>query len=181
MSTPIWAPWRMEYIRGTHRSACVFCDLGAAAPDAMREKLVLVVQPHALVCLNKYPFTTSHLLVAPRRHVADLGELTDEEHVAHATLLRDTVVRLRRALGAEGINVGYNLGKAAGAGIADHLHAHVVPRWSGDTNFMPVVADIRVMPQYLDEAWAHLYPSFADLPGVRAPAPASTGGPARSP
>ena len=171
MSTPIWAPWRMEYIRGKSGSACIFCDFASAPPEAMREKLVLVVQEHALVCLNRFPFTTSHLLVAPRRHVADLAELSDAEHAALSTLVRDVVVRLRRAVGAEGLNVGFNLGKAAGAGIADHLHAHVVPRWVGDTNFMPVVADVRVMPEYLDDAWKHLYPSFADLPGSRAPAP----------
>lgn len=161
----------MEYIRGHRNAECIFCDFAAARPDELRAKLVLVVQPHALVCLNRYPFTPSHLLVAPRRHVSDLAELADDEYRALTDLLRETVGRTRRAVGAEGLNVGFNLGKVAGAGIADHLHGHVVPRWNGDTNFMPVIADVRVMPEYLDDAWAHLYPHFADLPGVRAPAP----------
>jgi ATP adenylyltransferase len=171
MSTPIWAPWRMEYVRGHRDVGCIFCDFAAASASAMREKLVLVVQPLALLCLNRYPFTTSHLLVAPRRHVADIAELRDDEYAAVTDLVRAAAVRVRNAVGAEGINIGFNLGKAAGAGIADHLHGHVVPRFAGDTNFMPVLADVRVMPEYLDAAWAHLYAHFADLPGTRAPAP----------
>ncbi len=171
MTTPIWAPWRMEYVGGQRAATCIFCDFAAAPATAMREKLVLVVQPLALLCLNRYPFTTSHLLVAPRRHVADLAELRDDEYAAVTGLIREASVRVRRAVGAEALNIGFNIGKAAGAGIADHLHGHVVPRWAGDTNFMPVVANVRVMPEYLDDAWKHLYPHFADLPGERAPAP----------
>src|SRR5215813_13467447 len=134
MSTPIWAPWRMEYIEGYRAAECIFCDFAAAPAEAKREKLVLVVQPHAMVAMNRYPFTTSHLLVAPRRHVSDLSELTDEEYRALADLIRAAAARLRKAVNAEGLNVGFNLGKVAGAGIADHLHAHIVPRWGGDTN-----------------------------------------------
>lgn len=171
MTTPIWAPWRMDYVRGERNAACIFCDFAAAPASAFREKLVLMVQPLALLCLNRYPFTTSHLLVAPRRHVADLAELHDDEYAAVTELVRAAAIRVRRAVGAEALNIGFNLGKAAGAGIADHLHGHVVPRWTGDTNFMPVIADVRVMPEYLDQAWTHLYPHFADLPGERAPAP----------
>jgi ATP adenylyltransferase len=86
-------------------------------------------------------------------------------------LVRECTVRLKRTVGCEGMNVGFNLGKAAGAGVPGHVHGHVVPRWNGDTNFMPVLADVRVMPEYLDDAWRHLYATFADLPGTRAPAP----------
>jgi ATP adenylyltransferase len=164
----MWAPWRMEYILGDKQGACIFCDFASLRPSAFREKVVLLVQPHALVCLNRYPFASSHLLVAPRRHVSDLSELTDEEHDATMRLVRDTAARLRRATSPDGLNVGFNLGKAAGAGIADHLHAHVVPRWDGDTNFMPVLADVRVMPEYLDDSWQRLAPAFADLPGEHA-------------
>ena len=140
----------------------------SAPPSAYREKLVLVVQPHALVCLNHYPFAAAHLLVVPRRHVADLEELPAEEYDALMRLLRDATARLRSATRPDGLNVGFNLGKAAGAGIAEHLHAHVVPRWNGDTNFMPVLADVRVMPEYLDDSWRRLAPAFADLPGEHA-------------
>jgi ATP adenylyltransferase len=159
----------MEYITGPKSGACIFCDFAAADPAEYRKKLVLVVGEHALVCLNAYPFTTSHLLVAPRRHVADLSELGEAEYDAVMRLVRDATERLRRATGAEGMNVGFNLGRAAGAGIADHLHGHVVPRWSGDSNFMPVLADVRIMPEYLDASWARLAPAFADVEGQHAP------------
>jgi ATP adenylyltransferase len=166
MSDVLWAPWRMEYLLGSKGGSCVFCDMAAAPPEAYRGKLVLLVAEHALVCLNKYPFAAGHLLVVPRRHAADLGALEDGEYDATMRLLRATVARVQRATRAQGINVGMNLGAAAGAGIAEHVHAHVVPRWPGDTNFMPVVADVRVMPEYLDETWKTLSPLFADLPGV---------------
>jgi len=166
----MWAPWRMEYVLASKSGACIFCDFAALAPSSYREKLVLLAQPHATVCLNRYPFAASHLLVAPRRHVSELSELADDELDAMMRLVRDAATRLRRVTGADGLNVGFNLGKAAGAGIADHLHAHVVPRWDGDTNFMPVLADVRVMPEYLDESWKRLAPAFADLPGEHAAA-----------
>jgi ATP adenylyltransferase len=169
MSEVLWAPWRMEYILGPKAGVCIFCDFAAAPPEAYRSKLVLLVQEHALVCLNRYPFGASHLLVVPKRHVADLASLAAEEYDATMRLLRETVARVQAATGAKALNVGMNLGQAAGAGIADHLHAHVVPRWPGDTNFMPVLADVRVMPQYLDETWQLLAPFFADLPGAHAP------------
>jgi ATP adenylyltransferase len=171
MTTPIWAPWRMEYIEGYRKSSCIFCDFASEPASSYRDDFVLLVQEHALVSLNRYPFTTSHLLVAPRRHVSDIGELSDEEYAALMDLVRKSAARLRAAVKAPALNIGFNLGTAAGAGIADHLHAHVVPRWPGDTNFMPVLADVRVMPEYLGEAWARLYPFFGDLPGQRAPAP----------
>jgi len=160
----------MEYIVGKKPDACVFCEM-TEVPDArLRELLVLVRQPHAFVCLNRYPFASGHLLVTPRRHVAELSELTEEEYQALMTLLRETTTRLRRSVSAPAMNIGFNLGRAAGAGIADHLHGHVVPRWEGDTNFMPVLADVRVMPQHLDATFAHLERAFADLAGEKAPA-----------
>jgi ATP adenylyltransferase len=166
----LWAPWRMEYILGDKGTGCIFCDMPGDA-GGYREKLVLLVQPLAFVCLNKFPFASSHLLVAPRRHVSGLEEMTVEENGAVAALVRESTIRLKRALRPEGMNVGFNLGIAGGAGIADHVHCHVVPRWTGDTNFMPVVGDVRVMPEYLDDSWRRLYAAFADLPGERAPAP----------
>jgi ATP adenylyltransferase len=164
----------MEYLFGEKPTTCFLCE-SPKDPAAFREHLVVVAQPHAFVCLNRYPFTTSHLLVAPRRHVGDLADLEAEEYAALMTLLRESTIRLRQAVKCQGMNVGFNLGKTAGAGVPGHVHGHVVPRWDGDTNFMPVLADVRVMPEYLDESWRRLYETFADLPGVRAPAPAEPG------
>lgn len=172
MPSSLWAPWRMPYMTGSVKvpGGCFFCAY--PGDDAhFRENLVVIVQEHAFVCLNRYPFTPSHLLVAPRRHVGDLSDLEANEYDALMRLLRESTARLRRAVGCSGINVGFNLGRDAGAGVADHLHGHLVPRWAGDTNFMPIMTDIRVMPEYLDDAWRRLHPAFADLPGVRAPAP----------
>jgi len=155
----------MEYILGPKGRPCVFCSFAAAPRESYRSDLVLVVQTNALVCLNRYPFAPSHLLVASRRHAGSIDDLPVDEYGAMMGLVRETAIRLRRATESEGLNVGLNLGKAAGAGIADHLHAHVVPRWTGDFNFMPVLADVRVIPEYLDQSWLRLRPFFADLPG----------------
>ena len=168
---PLWAPWRMEYIVGPKASACVFCAMTTAPTVELRSRLVLVRQPQALVCLNRYPFASAHLLITPRRHVSDLAELPEDEYVALMMLLREATVRVRKGVSPQALNLGFNLGRAAGAGIADHLHAHVVPRWDGDTNFMPVLGDVRVMPEHLDDTWKRLYPVFADLPGERSAAP----------
>ena len=165
MSDSLWAPWRIEYISAPKGGPCVFCGFGSAPRESYRANLVLLVQPYAFVCLNKYPFASSHILVAPRRHLADLGDLEVDEYTATMALVRESAVRLKRATKAEGLNVGLNLGKAAGAGIADHLHTHIVPRWYGDHNFMPVIAGLHVLPEYLDQSWQRLLPHFADLPG----------------
>ena len=161
----------MTYILGTEKApGCFFC-VHPNQEASLREHLVLVVQEHAFVCLNRYPFAAGHILVAPRRHVAELSELEADEYGALMNLLRDSIAAVKSAVGCEGMNVGFNFGKAAGAGVADHLHGHVVPRWNGDTSFMPVVAGARIMPEYLDETWRRLHPAFAGIPGVRAAAP----------
>jgi ATP adenylyltransferase len=130
------------------------------------------MQEHALVCLNRYPFAASHLLVVPRRHVSNLEDLPPDEYDALMRLVREATRRLKSVTQPEAVNLGFNLGKSAGAGIAEHLHAHVVPRWNGDTNFMPVLADVRVMPEMLDDSWRRLAPAFADLPGEHPDPPA---------
>jgi ATP adenylyltransferase len=169
MTEALWAPWRMEYVLSPKEGqACIFCAFQARGVESFRADLVLVVQPHAFVCLNKYPFAAGHVLVCPRRHVSKLGELGDEEYDAFTRLLRVTALRLEDASRPDGMNLGMNLGKAGGAGIADHLHAHVVPRWLGDQNFMPVIADTRVMPEHLDATWRRLRPAFDDVPGEKA-------------
>jgi ATP adenylyltransferase len=172
MSETLWAPWRMEYVLAPKGGqGCIFCAFPSRGVASFREDLVLVVQPHAFVCLNKYPFTAGHVLVVPRRHVSKLGELADDEYDALMRLVRATVACVDAATGPNGMNLGMNLGKAGGAGIADHLHAHVVPRWLGDQNFMPVVADTRVMPEHLDATWQRLRPAFDGVPGEKASLP----------
>jgi ATP adenylyltransferase len=160
---PMWAPWRMEYIAGPRAPGCIFCNFASAANDTWRELLVLHVEEHALVALNRYPFAAGHLMVAPRRHVGEPFDLEAHEWDAVTRLMRETAARLKRGVNAEALNLGFNVGKAAGAGIAEHLHGHVVPRWSGDTNFLPVLTDVRVMPEHLDATWSKLRPLFEDL------------------
>lgn len=174
---PIWAPWRMEYIlspkdkdAGARPGACIFCNFPGAPRETYRENLVLAANDHVAVMLNRYPFAAGHLLVIPRKHVAHMGDLSVEETDALFRSVRDVGLRMRALMKPHGLNYGINEGVAAGAGIAEHLHLHIVPRWSGDTNFMPVIADVRVMPEYLDDAYRRLYPAFADMPGA-APAP----------
>lgn len=170
MSAPLWAPWRMEYILGPKQTdkgplGCVFCVAESAPEDELAKRLVVASTADTIVMLNRYPFAAGHLLVMPRTHVSDLEDLSEAEHASLHRVVRDAVVRLKRALKCEGLNVGINLGSTAGAGIAEHLHVHVVPRWAGDTNFMPVVAATRVVPQALDDTRKHLSTYFADLPG----------------
>lgn len=166
----------MEYIlspkdkdAGARPGACIFCNFPTAASH-FRENLVLVANEHYALMLNRYPFAAGHLLVMPRKHVALLGDLSVEDSDALFRAVRDVGNRMRALMKPHGLNYGVNEGVAAGAGIADHLHVHVVPRWTGDTNFMPVIAGVHVMPEYLDEAYRRLHPAFADLPGA-APAP----------
>ena len=161
----------MEYVLGKKREpGCVFCGVAHASAEDRAERLVVASTRAACVVLNRYPFAAGHLLVVPHAHVAGLEDLSVSDHDALFRLVRESVTRLRAAVKAEGVNVGLNLGEAAGAGIAAHLHVHVVPRWSGDTNFMPVFADIRVVPQALEATRAHLAGFFADLDAEREPA-----------
>jgi ATP adenylyltransferase len=154
----------MEYVLSKKEGGCVFCEYAAIDRSRLAEKHVLAATDQAFVVLNRYPFAAGHLLVVPNRHEADLEALSDHEHDALFRLVRETVARLKKAVSCQGLNVGLNLGRAAGAGIGEHLHVHVVPRWEGDTNFMPVLADVRVMPQHLDATYRHLAPAFADVP-----------------
>jgi ATP adenylyltransferase len=161
MAKPLWAPWRLEYIQQADElPGCVFC---AEAAGELPEDRSLVVHRGdiALVIMNKYPYSSGHLLAAPLRHLGTLGELTDEEALALHRLSVAGVDALNRVYEPDGFNLGWNLGRVAGAGIADHVHVHVVPRWAGDTNFMPVLADVKVLPEHLlesrdrmREAWA---------------------------
>ncbi|MCL1926573.1 MAG: HIT domain-containing protein [Syntrophorhabdaceae bacterium] len=162
----VFSPWRGEYIRRSsggaeEKSGCVFCvDEGdMAVPD----RLLLGIYPSTAALLNRYPYNSGHLLIVPRRHVADLTDLSSEELRELFSLVVLGTRALREIYGPAGLNVGMNLGKAAGAGIAGHLHVHLVPRWSGDTNFMTSVHDARVLPESLLETRERLLPAFADL------------------
>lgn len=157
----LWAPWRMTYLECKDKDAgdcCVFCIRDRVDEDPQR--LVLFRGRHAFVIMNKYPYNNGHLLLAPYRHVPDIIDLTDEEMAEMHQMLRLARNVLQEALNPQGFNIGINLGRIAGAGLADHLHMHIVPRWSGDTNFMPVFSEVRVLPQHLDATYALLAPLF---------------------
>lgn len=149
MTKPLWAPWRLEYVQQAgEASRCVFCAEAAGDLEA-RESLLVHAGRAVIVILNKYPYSSGHLMVAPVRHLDSLAALTDEEALEmHRQAVAGTDA-LARTYAPDGFNLGWNLGRPAGAGIADHVHLHVVPRWSGDTNFMPVLADVKVLPEYL--------------------------------
>jgi ATP adenylyltransferase len=149
MTKPLWAPWRLEYIQQAHETGrCVFCA-EAGGELAGDESLLVRQGERALVVVNKFPYSSGHLMAAPVRHVGSLGELTAEEAAEIHRLSVAALDALGSIYGPDGFNLGWNLGRAAGAGIVDHVHLHVVPRWSGDTNFMPVLADVKVLPEHL--------------------------------
>jgi ATP adenylyltransferase len=146
----------MDYLVEDKPAGCVFCRQGSD-----RDQLILLNTPLTLVMLNRYPYTNGHLMVAPKRHTIDLAALSDAETLELfrcVTLCRDA---LTRSSAPQGFNIGINIGKAAGAGVEDHLHLHVVPRWNGDNNFICVVADTRVIPEALMESYDRLLPYFA--------------------
>lgn len=155
----LFAPWRMEYIVSKKTGNCIFCH--SPATRRSRRKLILYGGPATLVMLNRYPYTNCHLLVAPRRHTSSLSHLSESEMLDLFSVLRSAVEALKRAVKPAGFNIGMNLGRIAGAGIADHLHLHIVPRWRGDTNFMPILAESIVLPEHLTGAYERLAPFFA--------------------
>jgi len=157
----LWRPWRMAYIKGDERqNVCFLCDARDAPPTDDESKLVLVRGTSGLVILNLYPYNTGHLMVAPYRHVGELDELTHAETDEIWSLTRRSVAAHRATTAPQGFNIGINLGEVAGAGVPGHLHVHVVPRWGGDTNFMPVTADTRVLPEMLVDTYRTLRPAL---------------------
>lgn len=155
----IWAPWRMAYIlEGAKDGECIFCD--KLKETDTRSSLVLAQTEHSMVMLNKYPYNNGHLLVAPKKHADQFSSLSAEEYADLSRVLRRSVGIVLKALRPGGVNLGMNLGKCAGAGVEHHLHWHLVPRWEGDTNFMPVVGEVRVMSQHLLESYDRLIPFF---------------------
>lgn len=155
----IWAPWRIEYIRAPKSSDCFLCDYFADTTDQLN--LVLARGPTCGVVMNRYPYTGGHLMICPYRHISVMADMTSDEMLESMRWTALSVEILKKHLRPDGFNVGINLGDAGGAGLKDHLHIHVVPRWIGDTNFTSVIGDIRVIPQALEALWLELRPSFA--------------------
>lgn len=158
----LWTPWRMQYIKSAatddEPEGCIFCDLPQEDDD--ERTLILARGTRAFVILNRFPYNPGHLMVAPFRHTGEMSDLDDEELGETTGLVRDAVRVIGAAWEPSGFNVGMNLGRVAGAGVPGHLHWHVVPRWNGDSNFMPVIGQTKVLPELLEETYAKLKPDF---------------------
>jgi ATP adenylyltransferase len=150
----LWAPWRIKYILGEKETGCFFCKKPQEADDAKNH--ILIRDRTCFALLNTDPYNAGHLMIAPYKHTGEMDDLTEGELGDLLVLTRRCKQLLTRAMKPEGFNIGVNLGRVAGAGVADHLHIHIVPRWNGDTNFMPVIGEVRVIPQALDELYAEL-------------------------
>jgi ATP adenylyltransferase len=161
MAKPLWAPWRLDYIvQAGEQDGCIFCaEAAGELPEA--DSLVVHRDTLGLVLLNKFPYASGHLMIAPVRHVGDLHELTDDESNAVHRLTVQALAAVRTVYSPDAFNVGWNLGEVAGGSISGHLHEHVVPRWEGDTNFMPVLADVKVVPEHLRRTRERLRAAWA--------------------
>ncbi|RLG10781.1 MAG: HIT family hydrolase, partial [Thaumarchaeota archaeon] len=160
----LWAPWRMAYIRrfsSGNSSKCFLCEAARGKSD--EESLIVFRGENCFVIMNRFPYNNGHLMVAPYRHVGSILDLREEESAEIMKLLRLSVKALGEEYRPDGYNIGLNLGRVAGAGLADHIHFHVVPRWAGDTNFMPVVSETKVIPEGLEETWRRLKSRFSRL------------------
>ncbi len=154
----IWAPWRIEYIQMEKPQGCIFCDKSSQNDDALN--YILYRGDKNFVIMNSYPYNPGHLMIAPYQHTGNLEELADEELHEHFKIISRSIQLLKKVFNPDGFNIGMNIGRIAGAGIADHFHTHIVPRWSGDTNFMPVVADTKVVSQAIGETYQKLKGKF---------------------
>ena len=159
----LWTPWRMAYILGEKPEGCVLCEKHSQQHD--KENLLLYRGRHCYVLMNLFPYNPGHLMIAPYKHTGSFELLNEETTVEVTTLLSASLGILRTAVGPQGFNIGMNIGKVAGAGIEEHVHMHIVPRWGGDTNFMPVISDTRVIPEALSSTYNHLLPFFQKLGG----------------
>jgi ATP adenylyltransferase len=158
----LWAPWRMEYILSESKDgSCIFCPGEDRSKD--KERLILYVDKLSMVMMNRYPYINGHLLVAPVRHVPDLGSLSQEEATDILNMVNFSIGVLKKVMNPEGFNVGMNLGRVAGAGVEEHMHFHIVPRWNGDTNYMTVLGEVRVIPDHIENTFQTLLPHFMDL------------------
>ena len=156
----LWAPWRVEFIKGEKPPGCFFCEAAEAGPQRDAELHVLARTEWSLAIMNRYPYNNGHLMVAPRAHLATLEQLPPESAIDLTQVTQRSLRALRAVLKPDGFNLGINQGKVAGAGVADHVHQHVVPRWDGDTNFMPVIGDVKVMNEHLDSSYRQIRDAF---------------------
>jgi len=147
----LWAPWRLEYIKGPKPDECIFCTKPQAGDD--RGSYIIQRGEHCFAILNAYPYNNGHLMISPYRHLPSIEELEGDALLELMTMAQSGIAALREAYGPEGFNLGINQGKVAGAGVEHHIHLHVVPRWGADTNFMPVITNARVLPQSLDASY----------------------------
>jgi len=154
----LWAPWRMDYIRTPKEEECVFCKKSQSVND--REDLVLHRGKESFILMNLYPYTNGHLMISPFKHTSDTNDISKFGNQEIMKLANESINILKKIMGADGFNFGANLGKAGGAGIEEHIHYHVVPRWVGDTNFMPVLGNTKVMIEGLQESWDKMKPEF---------------------
>lgn len=157
----LWAPWRIDYIRNPKEEGCVFCNKFKSEDD--RKNLVLYRGKGSFTLMNLYPYSNGHLLISPYKHISNMNELSNQENGEIMWMAKQCMNILRLTMNAEGFNFGANIGKAGGAGIEEHIHYHIVPRWKGDTNFMPVVGNTKVMVEGLIESWEGLIPHFNKL------------------
>ena len=163
MHNILWAPWRMEYIENAQKQGgCIFCVTVGEKDD--RKNLIVHRSQKAFVILNRYPYNNGHIMVVPYAHIAELSGLSEGERSDLMHLLARSQKILKKALRPHGFNIGMNLGRIAGAGVEDHLHFHLVPRWNGDTNFMPVTGCAKVVSESLDRTWEHLRDAFHSQP-----------------
>ncbi|MEW6145673.1 MAG: HIT domain-containing protein [Thermodesulfobacteriota bacterium] len=149
----LWAPWRLKYIIGDKEEGCIFCKKPKEGND--KDNLILYTGETSFIIMNRYPYSNGHLMTVPYKHTNNFSDLTREEKLELMDLTAKCI-EILQVIKPEGFNIGMNLGKTGGAGIDDHLHFHIVPRWSGDTNFMPVIGDVRVMPEYLEDTYETL-------------------------
>ncbi len=158
MEKLLWAPWRIEYIEKEKEEGCIFCKRVKEKND--EKNLIVYRGKHSFVIMNRYPYNSGHVMVVPYLHIGFFEDLPDEVLNDMNSTLKRTIKALSAALGPDGFNMGINQGKAAGAGVTDHVHIHVVPRWIGDTNFMPVISDTRVVPEYLERTYRKIKEYF---------------------
>ena len=154
----IWAPWRMDYILSDKSGGCIFCELPKQDKD--RENLILYRSSHNFVIMNRYPYNNGHLMVVPYFHTSSLDGLSDDVLLDFMKVTQHSINSLRKAFMPEGFNVGINIGRIAGAGMEEHMHLHMVPRWAGDSSFMTVIGEVRVIPEHIMETYDKLFAAF---------------------
>jgi ATP adenylyltransferase len=157
----LWAPWRIDYILSEKEKGCIFCNKPKENKDL--DNLILYRGKKSFVIMNRYPYNSGHLMVVPFRHIMHFEKLEDKELLEINKLLKFSISILKKQMNPEGFNIGLNLGKPAGAGIDEHLHFHIVPRWTGDTNFMPVFSDTRIVPQLIKDTYMNLKEDFEEI------------------